>query len=482
MSNIHFSPKLLEFPCVEGIERISRRIASKDPSIWGVEAAEEAAIRLGWVDLPEASRSLLPRLDALWAWARSEGISKVLLCGMGGSSLAPEVIARSYGKELIIVDSTDPDFLEPLTHLSFKECAVVISSKSGTTIETRSHLALFENLISRSGISPNERIIVVTDPKSPLDSYARSKSFQVFNADPHVGGRFSALSAFGLVPSALLGIDIAPLLDDASETLEELFNPGNLAERLASFLAQGQFLQIQESRKYPGLGDWIEQLVAESSGKEEKGVLPWISHQSDLLYPSLDLDDDIGANLGSHFILWEWSTALLGWILKVDPFNQPNVQETKAETTNLLESKDTRPTQSMTIAEMKAQLEGASNRAGYIAICAFLNRRDDRLLLELRDRLEARFKIPVSFGWGPRFLHSTGQFHKGGPKNGLFLSITGECRKDLDIPGETFSFQELIRAQASGDAAALRAKGLSVFQVHLRDRESEIRELLEAFL
>ena len=481
MSTIRLSSKLSNFPRFNGIESISPRIAAKDPTIWGEDAAAEAAIRLGWVDLPESSRALLPRLDALWAWARSEGITQVLLCGMGGSSLAPEVIARSHGKELIVIDSTDPNSLAPLTHLSFTNRVVVISSKSGTTVETRSHLALFEELIRKSGMEPRERLIVVTDPGSPLDTYARSHEFQVFNANPDVGGRFSALSAFGLVPSALLGIDIAPILDDASETLAELIHSGNPAELLASYLAQSHFLRIKESVKYPGLGDWIEQLVAESSGKEGKGVLPWISDPSPLTYPFLDLDSDLALTLGSHFMLWEWSTALLGWILRVDPFNQPNVQETKSATMNLLSTKSNSANHSLAIAQIRESLENAAKDAGYLAICAFLNRGEDNAILELRHRLETHLRIPVTFGWGPRFLHSTGQFHKGGPKVGVFLSITGESRNDLKVPGETFSFQELIQAQASGDALALQAKGLKVFRLHLQDRTESIAELLKAF-
>ncbi|MFM7463380.1 MAG: glucose-6-phosphate isomerase [Actinomycetota bacterium] len=481
MSTLRLSAKLLDFPRFAGIEAISPRIAAKDPTIWGEAASAEAAIRLGWVDLPQSSRSLLPRLDALWAWARSEGIAKVILCGMGGSSLAPEVIARSHGKDLIVVDSTDPNVLEPLTKLSFNNCVVVVGSKSGTTIETRSQLALFEKLIEKSEIDPKERIIVITDPDSPLDGYARSKGYQLFNADPHVGGRFSALTAFGLVPSALLGIDIAPILDDASETLEELIRPGNQAELLASFMAQGHFLQMRESLKYPGLGDWVEQLVAESSGKEGKGILPWISETNFPAHPTLDLDHEIEGTLGSQFMLWEWSTSLLGWILKVDPFNQPNVEETKSETANFLNEKGAPSPQSIPIPELSNVLENAAPSAGYIAICAFLNRHDDHALYQLRRRLERRFNIPVTFGWGPRFLHSTGQFHKGGPKSGIFLSITGDCRKDVKVPGESFTFQELIKAQASGDAKALESKGLKVIQIHLKDRASGIEDLLRAF-
>lgn len=482
MSTLKLSSKIEQYPLAPGIESISPRLAAKDSSIWGSSAAAEASVRLGWVDLPNTSRALLPRLDALWAWARSEGIKKVLLCGMGGSSLAPEVIARSFGKDLIVVDSTDPDLLIPLSKLSFKECAVVISSKSGTTIETLSHLALFEEMMRKAGISPSERMIVVTDPNSPLDHHGREHGLQVFNADSDVGGRFSALTAFGLVPSALLGIDVALLLDDAAETLGSLIRPDNPAERLASFLAGNNFVHLRDHAKFPGLGDWIEQLVAESSGKSGKGVLPWISPSTRLPLPSLDLNLDIRAPLGAQFMLWEWSTALLGWILGVDPFNQPDVQATKAETAELLSSKISHSFDTTDPLKMRSEIDDLGSSAGYISICAFLNPRADGKLEQLRETLETRYGIPVTFGWGPRFLHSTGQFHKGGPRIGVFISITGDCLEDLPVPGKPFTFQQLIRAQAKGDATALRKKGLTVLEYHVGDRSEGIERLLEAFL
>ena len=459
---------------------------SKDPTIWGEQARAEAEIRLGWVDLPRTSRTLLPKLDALWAWARSEKIDHVILSGMGGSSLAPELIAAAFKKNLTIVDSTDPKVMASLAERDLTSAAVLISSKSGSTIETRAHKAFFQDQMRKQGIDPSKRMLVITDPGSPLATEALAEGLQVINADPNVGGRFSALSAFGLVPAALLGIDIAPILDDALDALAEMEEPGNPAEELVTFLSNSRFIRFDDTASpYPGLADWVEQLIAESTGKEGKGLLPIVAAKSSLSLPVIDLGSDVIASLGAHFILWEWVTALLGWKLGVDPFNQPNVQETKARTLEYLklgaksDSSDQRS--EIDLVNIRESLDEAAPAAEYISIHAYLDRHDDATLLNLRELFESRYQKPVTFGWGPRFLHSTGQYHKGGPKDGLFLSITGESKVDIPIPGESYTFGELIKAQAAGDRSALEAEGLKVFSIHLGNRESDIKKLLQLF-
>ena len=479
-------------------------IAAKDASTWGPAASAEAAIRLNWVDLDQSSRELLPLLDALAAKFRDQ--SNLVLCGMGGSSLAPEVIAQTYKKKVFILDSTDPDYLHRALQGDASKMLVLVASKSGSTIETSSQRAFFEKYLGDAGLNPTEHMVFVTDPGSPLDRDARKAGFTVINADPHVGGRFSALTAFGLTPAALMGVDASVLLDQASDCRELMkTNPEVVLDVAYLLLTQAeQFLGFTDSgSKFPGLSDWIEQLIAESTGKEEQGRLPIATEGikeatmggafSVAFAPGADLT--VEAELGEHFLFWEWVTALLGAALEIDPFNQPNVTEAKEKTGALLDRWKTSGIDSLEPAfeseavavfadskreSLSAYLKAAMTNTGYVAIMAYLHRGVDDEILEIRNTLERLSGTPTTFGWGPRFLHSTGQFHKGGPKVGSFIQITGDTDLSWPIDGRSYGFETLVMAQALGDNEALRARGYPLVRFHLKNRKAGIAELRDA--
>lgn len=486
------------------IVKASERLAKKDATLWGKDAETEAKIRLNWVDLPSASRALLPQLDALAAKFRN--CDRIILCGMGGSSLAPEVIAATYKKSLIVVDSTDPHHIFRALEGDLAQSVVIVSSKSGSTMETASQLALFESRLISEGLDPIDHIVIVTDPGSPLDRDARSHNFNVINADPHVGGRFSALTAFGLVPAALLGIDVSTILDSADEVSELLRGPQSPAVAVAYLISYkcAQYFALSDCESgMPGLSDWIEQLIAESTGKNEIGRLPVViegpdspigSHAPIFAFAG-NGDLVVEADLGAQFIFWEWVTALLGFALEIDPFSQPNVTEAKERTSSLLQAwSGSLPhftplhtedsveifSNATSVQDALIQLVNLVASDGYISIMAYLDRREDVALRELRSILAKKSSRPVTFGWGPRFLHSTGQFHKGGQPNGVFLQITGAVENDIAIPGRDFTFATLITAQALGDAEALASRRLPVRRLHLKNRSRGIAEILSA--
>ena len=487
-------------PLWSELNHITKRVAAKDSSIWGEAARAEASIRLGWVDLPESSRDLLPTLDALSAWSREIGHTHFILCGMGGSSLAPEVIAATYGKDLVVLDSTEPKQVLAALECDLSKTCIIIGSKSGSTIETASHKALFYERLQSAGLDPKNHMVIVTDPGSPLDKSSRREGLRTINADPHVGGRFSALSAFGLTPAALIGVDVSLLLDDAFDAAKEFTEDDSSVVRMAALLAQPEFAFVgfcDSGSPLPGLSDWIEQLIAESTGKDGRGVLPVVAESADSRIQrviTFDGTSEISASgpLGAQFIFWEWVTALLGYALKVDPFNQPNVTESKERTMALLENWSSSdeaasyedgklaiysPLKASKLEEYIASFIDDSD--GYIAIMAYLDRIGEKRLSDLRRDIERRSQRPTTFGWGPRFLHSTGQFHKGGPQSGRFIQITSDSDVSCPIPGKDFGFERLIAAQARGDLAALTSRGLPVLRIHLKDREAGITKLLE---
>ena len=390
----------LSGPLVEKIDRGSElykklsaantRLAVKDSTLWGSDAQAEASIRLNWVDLPESSRDLLPTLDALAAKHRGKN---VVLCGMGGSSLAPEVIAGTYKKSAFIFDLTDPNYAAHVLKSDLSNSVVVVSSKSGSTIETASQRAAMEAALTSQGLDPKAHLVFVTDPDSPLDKEVRAGGYTVINADPNVGGRFSALSAFGLVPSALIGVDPSLLLDSASAQHEELLKNENVAIDLAYLMAtqSNQFVAFADSPAIPGLSDWIEQLVAESTGKDQKGRVPVVIGNAKEAIASKQMlvtfedggDLVVSGDLGEHFITWEWATALLGVALEVDPFNQPNVTEAKNATSELLAEWNNKLPALPATESADVVLEDLLSKVdGYIAILAYLDRKEDVALLE----------------------------------------------------------------------------------------------------
>lgn len=520
-------------------------LTARNAQLWGPEAATEAAKRLGWLDLPETSKALLPQLAAL-AGLRADGLDHVVLAGMGGSSLAPEVICRAYGAALTVLDTTDPHQVSRVTGDRLDRTVLVVSSKSGGTIETDSHRRVFEQAFRDAGIDPAERIVVVTDPGSPLEAVAKEAGYRVVLADPDVGGRYSALTAFGLVPSALAGVDVSVLLEDAaalSAALRQPYeNPGlTLGAALGASAMGGRdkLVIADHGSGMPGFGDWAEQLIAESTGKEGKGILPVVVEGVDA--PGFEGSDDVrqvvltaprgraeeavddagpvdrasltvSGPLGAQFLLWEYATAVAGRVLGINPFDQPNVQESKDNTAALLRGSEdgdaptvihSEPALVSGAVEIHAPpevLNGASDLpavfdvlleeipdGGYLAVLAYLDRQGDadaallRALLAARGDRHRKRPAPVTFGWAPRFLHSTGQYHKGGPQNGVFLQLTGAVEQDLPVPGKPYTLGSLQLAQAFGDLRALRSRGRPAVRVHLRDRAAGLAELLAAF-
>ena len=488
----------------KALQAFHERLKLKDSTIWGPEAQAEAAIRMNWIDLPESSRELLPQFDALAAKHRDK--SSVILCGMGGSSLGPEVIAQTFSKKLFVLDSTDPNYVAHALNTDLSKTVVVVSSKSGSTIETASQRALFEGGLKDAGLNPIDHMVFVTDPGSPLDKQVREGGYSVVNADPHVGGRFSVLSPFGLLPAALIGVDVSVLLDNASDTKAAFFADSQIMCDIAyllTYVADQYVAYTDQGSGMPGLSDWIEQLVAESTGKNQVGRLPVVAESSQhglegnafTIAFSGAADLVVEGDLASQFIVWEWVTALVGAALAIDPFNQPNVTEAKEQTSALLnEWKGLLPTFSGDATEGALEIFGAGSNAteslsqlisnipadGYIAIMAYLDRKDDAAITELRNILASKSGRPVTFGWGPRFLHSTGQFHKGGQQNGVFLQITGDVKKDIAIPGQIYGFKTLVAAQALGDGKALASRKYPLLRFNLTNRAMGISELLEA--
>lgn len=511
---------------------VASGITSGDASLWGPAAEAEASKRLGWVQAVTVSRPLVAEIEALRSDLLARGVDRFVLAGMGGSSLAPEVITQTSGMPLVILDSTAPgQVLAALDGDSetggLDRTALIVSSKSGSTVETDSARRAFEAAFRDLGIDPAERIIVVTDPGSPLDASARTAGYRVFNADPTVGGRYSALTAFGLVPSGLAGVDIGELLDEADATLLEVAidSPENPALVLAAAIAgtnprRDKMGLISDGTHIVGLPDWIEQLVAESTGKQGTGILPVVllpvSPELDADLPDLQivrLVDDaehfhlferhpgevlVSGSLGAQFIVWEYATAIAGRILGIDPFDQPDVESAKIATRGLLEARpepappaftvdgvevrvsDPELAASGTIAGVLDALWSRLPADGYVAVQAYVDRLAIPQLSGLRELVAADSGRPATFGWGPRFLHSTGQFHKGGPAVGIFLQITERTDVDLEIPGLPFTFGQLIEAQASGDASVLADHHRPVVTLTLTDPSVEVLALFEA--
>ena len=494
-------------------DRVASRLAAQDSTLWGPDAEPEASKRLGWVTLPTTSRPLLAEIEALRAELWSEGVDRVVLCGMGGSSLAPEVIARSYDVPLTILDSTNPHVVSRALSDSLERTVVVVSSKSGSTAETDSQRRAFEAAFAAAGIDAASRLVVVTDPGSQLEQIAKDGGYRkVFLADPDVGGRYSALTAFGLVPTGLAGIDVADLLDEAEEVMATLAadSPANPALRLGSFMADGtghdKLAIADASSGIVGFADWAEQLIAESTGKDGKGVLPVVVESTeapevkwparDVLVAVLTGPDGSGAPdgaattsgpLGAQLLLWETATAVAGRLLGINPFDQPDVESAKQAARGLLDERpeEEAPVLSEDGIEVRGSaglLDGATTLAdavgallsrldpgGYLAVMAYADSERDAALAEVRTPLAERAGRPVTFGWGPRFLHSTGQYHKGGPAQGVFLQITTAESDDVEIPERPFTFGELIAAQAAGDAKVLADHGRPVLRLHLTD-------------
>lgn len=501
---------------------VASAIAAQDGTLWGAAAEDESARRLSWVSLAQSSRPLVAEISELRASLVGQGLTRVVLCGMGGSSLAPEVICGAAGVELVVVDSSDPDFVRRAVETDLDRTVVVTSSKSGGTVETDSQRRAFEKAFTDAGIAPAGRIVVVTDPDSPLDEFATRTGYRVFRADPDVGGRYSALTAFGLVPSGLAGADIGALLDEAAAVQRalEADSVDNPALRLGALLGVANTAGVDKlvlangGAAFSGLGDWIEQLVAESTGKDGKGVLPVVVEDidapnftastsdailatfgPDLVFdrvpPASGFSARVDAPLGAQLLLWEYATAVAGRLIGINPFDQPDVESAKNAARAMLDGGADSPTPVFTdgpvtvyasgdwlpagtstvTGAVAALLSGLDTTTGYVAVQAYLDRYADAALADVRRGLAAHTGRPVTFGWGPRFLHSTGQYHKGGPATGVYLQVTGQPTADLAVPDRPFTFQEFLTAQAVGDGKVLADKGRPVLRLHAENAD-----------
>ena len=514
-------------------QHIIGRIWRRDVSVWGAEATDEVgqaiANRLGWLDVPTGMQPELDRVEALADEARRDGISRVYLLGMGGSSLCAEVMRVSYGArdgypDLVVMDTTDEAAISTaLARLDAPRTLFLVASKSGGTIEPASMERLFWEHVSRArGADAGRQFVAVTDPGTGLAQLAESRGYRrVFLNPPDIGGRFSALSLFGLVPGALIGAPVRELLsagaDMASGCRQERHqNPGlELGAFIGAAAAEGRDkLTVVLPASLRALGLWIEQLVAESTGKHGKGALPVVDeplgapadYGSDRAFVTLSTDRDapdmarveaieaaghpvlrlstrLGA-LGAEFFRWEFATAVAGAILGINPFDEPNVAEAKEKTKAILASQDyaggTPAAAASGISVFSSTFRGASPKDVVGAAVKSLGPRDyaaflsylaadpgfEAAVAEIRTSLRARTRAASTFGVGPRYLHSTGQYHKGGPNTIVAFVVTGEDATETAIPGAPYTFKQLKRAQAVGDFETLEAHRRRTVRIH----------------
>jgi transaldolase/glucose-6-phosphate isomerase len=512
---------------------VAERLRAQDPTLWGPEGAPEIGDRLGWLTIAER---MLERVDELTAFAgrvREDGLHDVVLLGMGGSSLAPEVLRRCFGSadghpRLHVLDSTDAATIGAVTRaIDPQRTLFLVSSKSGGTIEPLSLFAHFWSLAARG-----ENFAAITDPGSGLEELARAHGFrEVFAGDPNIGGRYSALSPFGIVPAALIGVDVRALLTRAAQawqtaTTVQLTQDAALQATASVWLgaalsalagAGRDKLTFLISPSLPGLGLWLEQLVAESTGKRETGILPVadeppgaagdygadrvFAHLPDSAAPDQQLDELARAlaraghpvltvptagpfDLGRVFLLWELAVAVAGWGLQINPFDQPNVQQAKDATKRVLEEYERTgrlPEPPDADGATVPALVGEASPPQYVALMGYTRPSPelDDAIAALRAAIRARGGATTTFGYGPRFLHSTGQYHKGGPRTGRFLQLVHDSGEDIEIPGAGYTFDTLKHAQASGDLQTLRELGLPAERVRLRgeDVPGAVRDL-----
>jgi transaldolase / glucose-6-phosphate isomerase len=514
-------PALIERVKQAQADGVARRIWQHDESLWGGPGVPEIGNRLGWLTISEKMLEHAPQLNEFVEAVKAEGFTDAVLLGMGGSSLGPEVIRRSYGQipdglRLHVLDSTDPGaVLEVERAVDLETTLFIVSSKSGGTIETLSHMRHFYELSGRDG----NRFVAITDPGSPLVDLASERGFRhVFENDPDIGGRYSVLSYFGLVPAALAGVNVEAMLHRSQVAEQNCAQFGDVSGNSGLWLgiALGELaLQGRDkatfvvSEAIESFGLWVEQLIAESTGKEGKGILPVAgeplgkpeSYGDDRVFiylrdpanpnPEQDAGVDAlaraghptvtvavhgAADLGRIFFFSEFAVAVAGWVLGINAFNQPNVQEAKDNTAKVLEAGE--------LPQLEPgdpeQLFGQSGPPRYVAIMAYLQPSEefDAAIDEMRVRIRDHTRSATTFGYGPRFLHSTGQYHKGGPPNGLFLQLVHDGEEDVEIPEAGYGFRHLKNAQALGDLQTLRDHGLPAVQIRLEgDPADAVRRL-----
>jgi glucose-6-phosphate isomerase len=518
---------------------VVERIWNRDPDLWKPADAAHAAVignRLGWLDVPLAMRGRVAELTALATEVQQAGFGDAVLLGMGGSSLCPEVLRTSFGSAagypvLHVLDTTDPEAIVNLErHLDLQRTLFLVASKSGTTLETSSHLAHFWEAVTASGVAePGHSFIAITDPGTPLAQLATERHFRrLFENPGDIGGRYSALSLFGLVPAAVMGLDVELLLDRAI-AMRAACGPTTPPEQNWG-LALGSALKLAHAAGHDkvtiltppqiaGFSLWAEQLIAESTGKEGKGYIP-IGEEpvgkpgvygDDRLFVLLRLGDEPSQvdmpdealaaaglpvvtlelrdayDLGAEFFRWEFATAVAAVSLQIDPFDEPNVKESKDNTGSVLaayEKSGSLPEEAPAASSDGVTVYGGSPAASveqallahlgeahagdYVAIMAYVdpNSANEGALEEFRTAIRDRYRVATTMGFGPRFLHSTGQLHKGGPNTGIFIQVTSDDTVDATIPGKPFTFSVLKRAQAAGDLRSLRDHGRRVIRLH----------------
>jgi hypothetical protein len=450
---------------VSGSSELVDRIWSRDATVWtGGPEAEW----LGWLDEPARMREDVDLLNQFVDGLTGE-FDDVVLLGMGGSSLAPEVMRLSFGGDRFhVLDSTHPQTIRALqARIDLGRTLFLSASKSGSTLETRSHTDYFWELTGNG-----DQWVAITDPGSQLEALARERGFRaVFPGAATIGGRYSALSPFGMVPAALLNIDVDRLLGRALEMVEACrFADGNPGLELGLELGEGWHAG-RDKVCLPDAGDfglWVEQLLAESTGKHGKGLVPAPGESPDgpdRQAAEVRLPDPY--ELGQEFFRWEFATAVAGSVLGIDPFDQPDVQAAKDRTNAVLAAGDRELERESSVGELLAQAVPGD----YVCIQAFAQPTPDaeRRLGALAGRAREETGCVVTHGFGPRYLHSTGQLHKGGPNSGLFLQVVEDYGDELPIPGQPFGFARLIRAQATGDLEALHERGRRAARVFLEE-------------
>jgi len=547
---------LKEAEQVELVKRIWRH----DASLWKADEASQKIIKnaLGWLTVIDEMLKVVDDLAEFGDTMRKRGFKQVMVCGMGGSSLCPEVLAQTFGPqsgypELLVLDSTDPDVLASfLERVDLPHCLFIIASKSGTTTEPNVFYKFWYDQISKASKNPGEHFIAITDPGSPMVQTAADLGFQhTFLNQADIGGRYSALSYFGMVPAALMGLDVHQLLNRAKEMAQSCAAVMPTAKDPALQLgviigecarAGRNKLTLTLGEKITTLGLWIEQLVAESTGKEDKGILPVAGetvgqpevYGADRLFVSVAVGktdpetraklDGLAAaghpvvyrelgdlyDLGAEFFLWEFATACAGWRIGINPFDQPNVQESKDATKELLAkfvSDGRLPEQTRLVADgqltiyaetsSKERLPSTSvldavrahlatvTSGDYIAFLDYVEETPETALLlqEIRIAIRNATRCATTTGYGPRFLHSTGQLHKGGPDSGVFFQVTADDRTNFPVPGEPYSFSILKQAQALGDFRSLSKRGRRAIRVDLgADVVAGLKRLREVVL
>jgi transaldolase/glucose-6-phosphate isomerase len=496
-------------------EHLAERIWRGDPTVWGPEQTPELADRLGWLRLHETMRSQIEKIDQIAAEALEAGFDDVVVLGMGGSSLAPEVFAAVFGSapghpRLTVLDSTHPDQVRRVeAAIDPGHTIFLVASKSGTTLETLSGYRYFWE---RSGMD-GSRFIAITDPGTPLAALGQENGFRaVVHAPSDVGGRFSALTHFGLLPAALIGVDLQSMLDAAAEAAGDHDSPVDLGVMWGAAAVSGiDKLTFMTPPGLAALPVWMEQLVAESLGKDGKGIVPIAGeptlqrYENDRLFVSLRLAGEVMATppaghpvihvevadrygVAGEMLRAEVATATAGAVLGVHPFNQPDVEAAKALARRALLGEPARVEAidyfHPALADRIDDLVSSLRQGDYFALQAYLpyEPESDAAMAELRRKVGDMTGAATTAGYGPRFLHSTGQLHKGGPNTGVFLQLVDRPRQDLDVPGTEASFGRIISAQALGDYAALKDAGRRVMSVDLgEDRMAGLEALMAAF-